>query len=338
MYESFYVRAVSAEEPVGVWIRNTVHKRPGHPPRGSVWCTVFDGRAGAAAGGPYMHKLTSAQLEVPPQGWISVGEHSRLGPGVAEGVCGEARWSLRFACPEQPLEHLHPSWLYRAPLPRTKLTSPAPGARFDGTLDLGEDARIELRGWPGMVGHNWGSEHAERWIWLHGTSFAGAPGAWLDVALGRILLAGRMTPWIANGVLSLDGRRHRLGGLRAARARVEERPDGCSVELSGTGGMRVQVRAAVPPRMAAGWRYADPDGGEHDVVNCSIASLQLDVQGDGQRRSLVSAHGGVYELGMRTPQGGTGERAHGVPIAPFADGDDPLQGSPEDGRSGDSAL
>ena len=29
MYESFYLRAVSPEEPVGVWIRYTVHKRPG---------------------------------------------------------------------------------------------------------------------------------------------------------------------------------------------------------------------------------------------------------------------------------------------------------------------
>ena len=29
MYESFYLRAVSPEEPVAVWIRYTVHKRAG---------------------------------------------------------------------------------------------------------------------------------------------------------------------------------------------------------------------------------------------------------------------------------------------------------------------
>jgi hypothetical protein len=72
---------------------------------------------------------------------------------------------------------------------------------------------------------------------------------------------------------------------------------------------------AVPPRTAAGWRYADPDGGEHDVVNCSIASLELDVHtpGGGAPKRLSSAHGAAYELGMR-------ERDHGVPIAPFPDG------------------
>ena len=71
-----------------------------------------------------------------------------------------------------------------------------------------------------------------------------------------------------------------------------------------------------PPGTAAGWRYADPDGGEHDVVNCSVARLQLSVEAaddGGATRELTSTHGGAYELGMR-------ERDHGVPIAPFADG------------------
>jgi len=48
---------------------------------------------------------------------------------------------------------------------------------------------------------------------------------------------------------------------------------------------------------------------------CSIAGLELDLEpgsaGEASR-SLRSAHGGVYELGMR-------ERDHGVPIAPFDD-------------------
>jgi hypothetical protein len=175
-----------------------------------------------------------------------------------------------------------------------------------------------------MVGHNWGSEHAERWIWLHGVAFEGQPDVWLDVALGRILLGGRMTPWVANGVLCLGGRRHRVGGLRAARAEVSEGPEGCSVELAGADGLRLGVRATVPAGTAAGWRYADPDGGGHDVLNCSVAALELDVRGIGERRTLVSAHGGAYELGMR-------ERDHGVPLAPFTDGEPPASGGPSDG-------
>ncbi len=310
MYESFYLRAVSPEEPVGVWIRHTVHKRPGQRPQGSVWCTVFDARWPA----PVMQKLTSEELMVPADGWIALGHDASLGPERSQGSCGDARWSLRFTSEEQELHHLSPSWLYRTPLPRTKLTSPAPAARFDGTLQLARQAAIELRDWRGMVGHNWGSEHAERWIWLHGIAFREASGAWLDVALGRLKIAGRMTPWVANGAVSLDGRRHRVGGLRAHRPRVEESAGGCRLQLAGAGGLAIEARIEVPAGSAAGWRYADPDGAEHDVVNCSIAALELDLQvpGVGPRR-LSTPHGGAYELGMR-------EHDHGVPIAPFPDG------------------
>jgi hypothetical protein len=308
MYESFYLRAVSPQEPVGVWIRHTVHKRPGERARGSVWCTVFD----AGKGRPYMNKLTSDALSVPVGGWIEV-DGARFTPQRAEGACGAARWSLRFASTEPELRHLPREWLYRAPLPRTKLTSPAPAASFDGVLELaGRGGEIELRGWPGMVGHNWGSEHAERWIWLHGIGFEDAPGAWLDLALGRVRVAGRLTPWVANGALSLDGRRHRLGGLLKRGLRVAETPAGCVVELGGEHGLELEVRAEIPGETAAGWRYGDPDGSAHDVVNCSIAALELNVRlpGMSSPRVLRTAHGGVYELGMR-------ERDHGVPLAPF---------------------
>jgi hypothetical protein len=317
MYESFYLRAVSPDEPVGVWIRNTVHKRPGQPPRGAVWCTVFDARRGA----PFMHKLTTEQLKAPPGSWIAIGEQSEIGPGRAQGSCGEARWSLRFDSREPELRHLSPSVLYELPLPRTKLTSPAPAASFDGVVELAGRDAIELRGWPGMVGHNWGSEHAERWIWLHGVGFDGAPGAWIDVALGRLLLAGRLTPWVANGAVSLDGRRLRIGGLRARGLEVAERAGGCTLRLAGERGLRLEARVEVPVGSAAGWRYADPNGGEHDVINCSVAELELRLwphDGDGPR-TLRTAHGGAYELGMRT-QKGTGAPDHGVAIAPFADG------------------
>ncbi len=308
MYESFYLRAFAPSEPVGVWIRHTVHKPSGRPASGSIWCTVFD----ASRGAPMMHKLTSSRLEVPQGEWISVEGRACMGPGRAVGSCGPASWSLRFDSPEAPLCHLKPNWLYRAPLPRTKLTSPAPNASFDGIVELEGRPPLHLDGWHGMVGHNWGAEHAERWIWLHAAGFADAPRTWLDVALGRLLIGGRMTPWVANGALSLDGRRFRVGGL-TKRPQVSESASGCELRLAGEQGIQVEARASVPDLGMAGWRYADPDGGAHDVLNCSIATVELTVASPDGRRTLSVEHGGVYELGMR-------ERDHGVSIAPFADG------------------
>ena len=318
MYESFYLRAVSPREPIGVWIRHTVHKPPGKRARGSVWCTVFD----AARPSPFMHKLTSDALSVPSEAWIEVGRPGQgepgatMGPRGADGSCGAAHWSLSYSSREPELRHLPREWLYRAPLPRTKLTSPAPAARFDGELRLDADRQISLDGWSGMIGHNWGAEHAERWIWLHAVGFEQEPEAWLDVAIGRVKVAGRMTPWVANGALSIDGRRVAIGGLGARGLHVEESVEGCVLRLPGADGAQLQAKLRVPAATAAGWRYADPRGdSEHDVMNCSIAAIELGVKLPGERaeRTLTSAHGGVYELGMR-------ERDHGVEIAPFADG------------------
>ncbi len=307
MYESFYLRAVSPHEPVGLWIRYTVHKRPGLAPTGSLWVTAFD----AARGAPLMQKATLPGPLAPPGAWIAIGD-AVLRPGEASGGCGGARWALRFDAVDQPLAHLRPNWLYRAPVPRTKLTSPAPLARFSGIVELPGRPPLELDGWPGMVGHNWGAEHAERWIWLHACAFDGRPDAWVDLAMGRIAIAGRTTPWVANGMLSVDGVRTRLGGL-FARPQVRETPEGCELEL-GARHVSMSLRAEVPPGTAAGWRYADPDGGEHDVVNCSIARLRLRLRRSGDAPlELLSGHGGAYELGMR-------ERDHGVPLAPFGDG------------------
>ena len=101
-----------------------------------------------------------------------------------------AAWELSFGPASEPLRHLPHPKLYDAPLPRTKTESPLPDTTISGWVEA-DGERWELDAWPGMVGHNWGAEHAERWIWLHGVGFDGAPDAWLDVALGRIRIGPR---------------------------------------------------------------------------------------------------------------------------------------------------
>ena len=212
-YESYYLRAADPAGGRSAWIRHTVFKRPGGPVTGALWCTLFE------AGKP--PRAVKQSLPDPRAGdWLTIGD-SHFGPrgakGRAEALGHSAAWDLSFGPSSAPLRHLPHPRLYDAPLPRTKTESPLPDTTISGRV---ED--WELDAWPGMVGHNWGAEHAERWIWLHGTGFDGAPDAWLDVALGRIKVGRFTTPWIANGALHLDGERIRVGGL-GRRARVAER-------------------------------------------------------------------------------------------------------------------
>jgi hypothetical protein len=307
-YESFYLKAAAPDGLRAVWIRYTVHKRPGEQPKGSLWFTLFGETE------PYAVKVTTDELIAGPERYISIGD-SFLADGEARGAAAasgrEASWELSFESPEEPLFHLPRDWMYRAPVPRTKLLSPYPGARFSGRVSAGGET-VDLDAWPGMIGHNWGAEHAERWIWMH-ASFHNSD-AWLDAAIGRIKVGGWTVPWIANGALSLDGERHALGGIERVRAtKVNETPTGCDFLLPGRD-LTVSGRVRAPRERFVGWIYADPDGSEHNTVNCSVSDVEVSVERPGVAPLVLRCDAGAaYELGMR-------ETDHGMPIQPFPDG------------------
>lgn len=308
-YESFYLKAADAASRRGLWIRYTVHKRRGALPVGSLWATLFD------EGGPYAAKVTlpAEQLRAGAYpDYVRIGD-AQIGADGAHGEIDDlASWELSFAGDEPPFPYLPRDWMYTAPVPRTKALSLRPGIRVSGATMVGGHT-VTLDGWPAMVGHNWGAEHAERWVWLHGTAFAEQPGAWLDATLGRIKLGRWTTPWVGNGCLSLDGVRHRLGGIGRTRATsVEETPERCRFVLPGEG---ISVRGEVhaPREDIVGWVYSDPAGPQHHTAHCAIADLTLTVLcRDRPPLTLSVAGGATYELGMR-------ERDHGIAIQPFSD-------------------
>ncbi len=313
-YESFYIKACEPGGGRGIWIRHTVHKRPGAEPNASIWFVFFD----RGAEGPRATKLTvpAGELSAPEGGWIRV-DGAEVGPGRAEGSIAtdalSASWSFSFATDAEPCKYLPADWLYEAPLPKTKFVAPVPLTHFDGHLELGGE-RIDVRAWPGMIGHNWGSEHAERWVWLEGTGFPDSPNTYFDAGAARVKLGSRTSPWIPSGMLMLDGEPHRLGGLGAIRsASIEAEPTVCSFVLPGKD-IVVRGRISAPEKDFVGWVYADPRGPEHNTVNCSVADLELTVERPGlPKRELTLAAGGAYEFGMR-------ETDHGIPIQPYPDG------------------
>ena len=232
-----------------------------------------------------MHKLTSDELRVPAGGWIAVGdasaEQGAAGRGRPRARAATARWSLRFDARRSPsCATCRREWLYRAPLPRTKLTSPAPAARFDGVLELAgrraDRAATAGRAWSATTG---APSTPSAGSGCTASASQEAPEAWLDVALGRVKVAGRLTPWVANGALvarrAAPSRSAACGarGLRVAETRrgLRAAPAAASAALTRRGARR-GPRADAPPAGATPTR----DGGEHDVVNCSIAALDAD--------------------------------------------------------------
>lgn len=294
-YESYYLRAVDPARPRGVWIRYTVTTAAGGRPSGQLWFTLFDRDAPR----PRAVRIDVAEPTTGGGNWIRLGD-STFGPsatvGEARSAGCSASWDLRSRAGEPPLEHLPRDWMYGARLPRTKLLSLSPATVFDGTLEV-DGETIDVTGWPGMVGHNWGEQHADSWIWLHGLAFDGrGADTWLDVAVGRIALGPVTTPWVANGALSLDGERHVLGGL-GRRVTVVAEDDHCVLRLPGKH-LTVIATAAAPIDAFVEWDYANPDGSEHRVINCSVADIRVRVERPGAEPvTLTGPHRAAYELG-----------------------------------------
>lgn len=313
-YESFYIKASHPAGGRAVWLRHTTHQRPGEPLQGSLWLTIFD----ADAPGPRAVKATypAAEVAAPTGAYIQVGA-GLLEPGRAHGSLSadgvEASWDLTFKDDSEPLRHLPKEWMYTGRLPKTKLLSPYPCATFSGTITVDGEA-LDIEAWPGMIGHNWGSEHAEKWVWIQASNLGGIEGDHLDIAAGRIKLGPVTTPWIANGRLILEGEEYRLGGIGAAYGtELDAKPDHCSFTVPGKN-INVKGRVGAPLKDFVGWVYADPKGPEHNAINCSISDIELRIERPDRKHAKIELSGvAAYELGTR-------ETDHGVALQPYSDG------------------
>jgi hypothetical protein len=229
-----------------------------------------------------------------------------IGPGTATGALvvdgRSASWFLTFDEGLPAFRHLRPDWLYAAPLPRTKVETLHPASTFTGSVTV-DGQVVDVTGWRGMVGHNWGAEHAEEWVWLQGNDID-VDGCHLDVAAGRLRVGGRLTPWVANGVLVLDGTPVRLGGLRRLRpTSVSAAAEECAFRLAGPG-IELEGLVRRRPEDSLAWDYEGPSGEPHRVVNSSISDLSLTIRRGGATRRLALADAAVYEHGSREPAAG----------------------------------
>jgi hypothetical protein len=308
-YESWFLSARDAESgrpPRALWIRHTTHRAAeAESASAALWCTVFD----PAAGAPSAVKQSMDSL---PDG--AAGPRGFRGEARARGRMAE--WDLALTGGGTPLRHLRPGVLYRLPVPRTKLEAPVPDGIASGQLVF-DGAEVDVVGWRATVGHNWGAEHAERWVWLHAAGFEDEPEAWLELAIARVRVGGALTPWIANGAVFVGGRRFRLGGLgHVTGVRVVAAPGRLEAIVPG---QRVAIRVAVHADLdqTVGFKYAGVTGdavhGEREVLHAGLAEVRVGIRRPGRSSAeMLTAAGGAYELGGR-------DFTHGVPLQPYPD-------------------
>jgi hypothetical protein len=254
LYESHYLTATDPAGGRALWLRHTsLHGKP------SLWVTWFDPAPTA------LRLELDEPLSTTP--WPSC-SLATMTATSATGSLGDSSWDLAWEPLAPALPYLPASFLYDKPVPRSNGAAVVPHATITGRYD-----GTSLDGWHGVVGHNWGREHAEHWCWLH----AVLPDGWLDVVLVRVRVGPVLTPWIAGGGIFVDGalRRTRPGRVRlehdasTTRARIPTRSGHVDVEVTGEHWVE--------------WDYASPSGRGRDVRNCSVANGVVTTD-DGVRR------------------------------------------------------
>jgi hypothetical protein len=293
-YESWFLSARDPASPRALWIRHTRHRPAAGPESAALWCTVVDRGLG-----PRPAVVKEVFGDFPPD--AAAGPRRFRGGAAMNGRT--ARWDLAISGRSGPLRPLRPAALYRAPLPRTKLEASVPDGVITGALEVDGHA-VDVSGWRGTVGHNWGSEHADSWVWLHTAGFAATPDGWLELVLARIRVGRVRLPWTAMGALSLGGEPIPLGGL-GRRPLVVAHPGRLTAGIpSPRGRLRVTVTTAGEDAVAVA--YADPSGGTRAVRHAARAAVELTWPG------LALSGSGAYEFGTSQGLGKVGL----VPLPP----------------------
>lgn len=293
-YESWFV---SARDPVSrraLWIRHTRHRPRGGPESRALWCTVAD-----PALGPRPAVVKQVFHTFPASALAGRGQFR------GEAVLAEraARWDLDISSEQPPLRPLRPAVLYRAPVPRTKLEATVPDGIATGAIEAGGQ-RVEVSGWRATVGHNWGSEHADTWVWLHAAGFGAAPEGWLELVLARIKVGPVRSPWTAMGALSLGGEPLWLGGL-GRRPAVDPAPGRLTATVPSPRA-RLRVSVTTEDRDAVAVAYADPSGGTRAVRHAALATVELSLRRAGAGEFTLSTERGAYEYGSSQELPGLG--------------------------------
>jgi hypothetical protein len=290
-YESWFQRANHPSRPLAFWIRYTIFCRRGRPAEavGQLWAIAFDGEAGRITAARQDLPLSECRFS-PSRLEVRIGQAELSNAGLSGAAASGGHrigWQLAIRGGEAPLLLLPEAWYARG-LPAAKALVLAPGALFDGWLEI-DGARLAIDGWRGSQNHNWGTRHTDRYAWGQVAGFDGAEDSFLECSTARLRVGPFWTPWLTLLVLRSEGREHALNSLLGSlRARARLDGFGWSFQ-SGRPGLRIRGRIEAPASSFVGLRYANPPGGEKICLNSKLARCELELEEAGRPRRLLSS-------------------------------------------------
>ena len=279
-YESYWVKANAPDRALGFWIKYNLLAAQGSdaPPFGEVWAVLLDGETG-------IHRVAkrvvpSHEIDLAPAdailrlGSTILSEDMASGDIPAAAPLLDAAWSLELEVDEPPIIHLPDAWMYIAPFPQKKILSPRPRLSLRGNLRVG-DTEVDVDGWTGFQGHNWGRSHAFDYAYGNANCFRERDDARFDGFTARIQMGPLTSPRITCCVLRLgstdfafNAKRHWAGGGQYSFPRW-------SFQLLGRDDYRLSGHVEADRSRYVGLCYADPAGSLADCLNTKFGHGEL---------------------------------------------------------------
>jgi hypothetical protein len=278
LYESNYLKANSPDGRRGLWIKHNILAPAdrNRPAVLEVWCVLFDrddGRPSVVKQVRKMSEIAVAKTRLRIEGQEVLLSDRETRTHVVDEDGREASWELQLEAKDTAIFHMPYNWMYTAPFPKKKIITPAPRLIFNGTLSFdGREVRVD--DWVGIRGHNWGSEHAWRYVYGNCNLFEGEADAVLEMFTAKIKLGPIKSPWLSMGVLRHRGVEH---GFRSLRYAAQSTPvvDFPSWEATlRTGDETLHASWELDPEQTVGLRYLHPDGKVSFCYNTKFATIR----------------------------------------------------------------
>lgn len=312
--ESYFVRANHPSRPLAIWLKETILSPLRGPPVAEAWFVYFDGEKGTT----FAHKDTTPfaraafhdtsgglAIEVGPTR-LRVGARGRASGAMTRRdrrASWDVAWTSDASCVGDRLSIYPWEILRTGPFPRSKLLTPFPCLRFEGTIEV-DGSSIPLDRWTGMQGHNWGKEHAFEYAW--GQCLFPAEGelpeAMVEGFTGRVQVMGRTTPRMSALVVRSGARTYRFDRVLEfwrQNAHLERRA--WTLRVKGDDGTAsITMDAGDMPLACLG--YHNPDGRLSYCLNTKLASVWLEVcPTEDPPFTRSSRFGGALEFLRREP-------------------------------------
>ena len=305
--ESFFIKANSPDGNQAIWLKATILASPGRAAYALTegWAIVFRrGNKPVAAKQSLRRgesRFSSDSFEV------HVGDIVHMDSDGSEGNLTRnghsISWKIRWVGDRKPMNLLPYPWLFSHSVPVTKVVTPMPDLVLRGQV-LVDGETIEVDGWKGMQGHNWGRRHATPYSWGQCNCWEQDEELVIEVATGRLHFGPLTMPPRTLMVLRHRGETLALNTIpHMLRNEATIMPRRWLVRAVDKR-VRVNIDFAVHTDDLVGLYYPNPDGKVTYVANSKLAFAKATVTYSGQPAIELTTHCAAWEFAEAHPPRG----------------------------------